>query len=41
MEKRPIDTSSAVLWNGVPDDIKRANNICHFKKLLKPSVALM
>ena len=36
-----IDTSSAALWNGLPDDIKRANNICHFKKLLKPFVALM
>ena len=30
-----------LLWNGLPDDIKRANNICHFKKLLKPFVALM
>ena len=39
--KRLIDTSSAALWNGLPDDIKRANNICHFKKLLKPFVALM
>ena len=39
--KRLIDTSSAALWNGLPDDIKRASNICHFKKLLKPFVALM
>ena len=33
--KRLIDTSSAALWNGLPNDIKRANNICQFKKTFK------
>ena len=29
--KRLEATYSAALWNGPPDGIKRANNICHFK----------
>ena len=30
--KRIIDISFAALWNGLPDDIKHANNICYLKK---------
>ena len=34
--RRLIDTTSAALWNNLPNDIKFARNSIHFKKLLKP-----
>ena len=33
--KRLIDTSTAALWNSLPNNIKCARNIRHFKKLVK------
>ena len=36
--RRLIDTTSAALWNNLPNDIKFARNIIHFKKLLKPFI---
>ena len=36
--RRLIDTTSAALWKNLPNDIKFARNIIHFKKLLKPFI---
>ena len=36
--RRLIDTTSAALWNNLPNDIKFARNIIHFKKLLRPFI---
>ena len=36
--RRLIDTTSSALWNNLPNDIKFARNIIHFKKLLKPFI---
>ena len=36
--RRLIDTTSAALWKNLPNDIKFARNIIHFKKLLKPLI---
>lgn len=33
--RRLFDTSSATLWNTLPNNIKSADNMIHFKKLLK------
>ena len=33
--KQLIDTSTAALWNSLPNNIKCARNIRHFKKLVK------
>ena len=33
--KRLFDTSTAVLWNNLPNNIKCATSIIHYKNLLK------
>ena len=33
--RRMIDTSSATLWNSLPNNIKCARNVLHFKRLAK------
>ena len=34
--RRLINTMSAALWNSLPNDIKFARKIIHFKKIIKP-----
>ena len=37
--RRMIDTSSATLWNSLPNNIKCARNVIHFKRLAKLHLA--
>ena len=34
-EMRLVGTSSAALWNRLPNNIKIARNVIHFKRLVK------
>ena len=36
--RRLTDTTSAAFWNNLPNNIKFARNIIHFKKVIKPFI---
>ena len=38
--KKCFDYYGCILWNSIPQHIRRANNITHFKKLLKEYLLL-